>query len=77
MVAAYGARLCSVGLAIGLCGAFALRRFLASLVFEVNTSDPWIYAVAAELLAAAGMLACYVPARRASRIDPIEALRSN
>jgi putative ABC transport system permease protein len=75
MVVRYGMKLSALGLAIGLAGAFAVRRFLASLVFDVSTADPLIYGGAIALMLAVAMLACYVPARRASRVDPLIALR--
>ena len=75
MVVGYGMRLSAAGLAIGLAGAFAARRFLASLVFDVSTADPWIYAGVATLMLGVALLACYLPARRASRVDPLVALR--
>jgi putative ABC transport system permease protein len=75
MVVRYSLRLSAAGMAIGLAGAFALRRVLASLVFDVSPSDPAIYAGVAALLLAAALLASYVPARRASRVDPSVALR--
>jgi len=64
-----------LGLAIGLAGAFALTRVIASLLFGVTTKDPLTFAAVAGLLAAVALLACYLPARRASRVDPMEALR--
>lgn len=75
MVLAEGARLCAVGLAIGLPAAFALRRFLAGFAFDVNLADPLIYGGAVFLMMLAAMAACYIPARRASSIDPWLALR--
>jgi predicted permease len=71
----YGIRLSAVGLAIGLICAFLLRRSLASLVFDVSPSDPLIFAGVAALMFAVALAACYVPARRASRVDPLIALR--
>lgn len=68
-------KLAAAGLVIGILGAFALRRVLASQVFAVSASDPMIYTGAALLMLAAAMLACYVPACRASRSDPLTALR--
>jgi ABC-type antimicrobial peptide transport system permease subunit len=70
-----GISLSAAGLAIGLLCAFALRRFLASLVFEVSLSDPLVYAGASALMFAVALTACYIPARRASRVDPLSALR--
>ncbi|MBZ5724383.1 MAG: ABC transporter permease [Acidobacteriia bacterium] len=75
MVLRYGARLCGAGLAIGLGGALALRRVLSSLAFGVSTADPAIYGGAVLLLVVAALLACYLPARRASRVAPLAALR--
>ncbi|HEX6863370.1 MAG TPA: ABC transporter permease [Thermoanaerobaculia bacterium] len=66
----------SIGVAIGLAGAFALTRVLRSLLFEVSSTDPVVFvgAVVLLLLTAAG--ASYLPARRASRVDPVQALRT-
>jgi predicted permease len=76
MVIRHGMGLSALGLGIGLAGAFAVRRFLASLVFDVSPSDPLIYAGVAALMLGVALVACYVPARRASRVDPLIALRS-
>jgi len=70
-----GIKLSTAGLAIGLVCAFALRGVLASLVFDVSPSDPLIYAGVAALMFAVALAACYIPARRASRVDPMIALR--
>ncbi len=75
MVIRYGIGLSSIGMAVGIAGALALRRVLAGLVFEVSTADPLIYAGVAVLMLAVALLACYVPARRAARVDPLIALR--
>jgi ABC-type antimicrobial peptide transport system permease subunit len=75
MVVRYSLKLSAWGMAIGLAGAFALRRVLASLVFDVSPSDPAIYAAVAALLLTAALAASYIPARRASRVDPSVALR--
>jgi ABC-type lipoprotein release transport system permease subunit len=56
-------------------GAFVLTRFLSSLLFEVSRLDPWTYAAVAACLLASGLLACWIPARRAMRVNPILALR--
>jgi putative ABC transport system permease protein len=75
LVVKQGFKLVLLGLAIGLAGAFALTRVIASLLFGVTTRDPFTFAAVAGLLAAVALLACYLPARRASRVDPMEALR--
>jgi len=75
MVIRYGLKLSVLGLAIGTAGAFALRRVLAGLVFDVSPADPAIYLSVALLMMAVALAACYVPARRASRVDPLTALR--
>jgi len=71
-----GVKLCALGAGIGLMGAFAARRALASFVFGVSTADPWVYGAVIGLMATVAMAACYFPARRASRVDPMEALRA-
>jgi len=63
------------GLAIGLAGAFAVTRVLSSLLYRVTATDPTIFTAVPVLLAAVAVLAGYLPARRAARIDPVEALR--
>jgi putative ABC transport system permease protein len=70
-----GMTLAIVGITLGLAGAFALTRFLSSLVFEVSSTDPLTFTVIAASLALIALLACYIPARRATRIDPLVALR--
>jgi putative ABC transport system permease protein len=64
-----------IGVLIGLGGALALTRFMTSLVFEVSVTDPPTYLAVALLLSVIALLACYLPARRAMRIDPLVALR--
>ena len=61
---------------IGLAGALALSRVLGSFLFEVKAVDPAMYVIVSLLLAAAAILACWIPARRASRVDPIVTLRA-
>jgi putative ABC transport system permease protein len=75
MVTRYGLVLSIVGMAAGVAGVFALRRVLASFVCGVSAADPAIYAGAVLLMLAVALAACYLPARRASRIDPALALR--
>jgi ABC-type antimicrobial peptide transport system permease subunit len=71
-----GLRLTSVGIAIGLATSFALTRLMASLLFDVSPGDPFTYAAVALGLAAAAILASFVPALRAATIDPAVALRA-
>jgi putative ABC transport system permease protein len=77
LVVGEGLVLVALGLAAGLAGAAMLTRYLASLLFHVGRLDPLTYAAVAAVLAAAGALACWVPARRAMRVDPMTALRSD
>ena len=67
--------LAGIGLVIGLAGAFAGGRVLASLLFQVQPSDPMTHIGVAVLLGAVALLASYVAARRACKIDPMAALR--
>ncbi len=75
MVVWHGMRLTLVGVALGLAGAFALTRLLASLLYGVRPSDPETFAAVSLLVIAAAFVASYVPAWRATRVDPIAALR--
>ncbi|MBZ5618242.1 MAG: ABC transporter permease [Acidobacteriia bacterium] len=70
-----GMSLALLGLAAGVAGAFGVGRILASLLHEVKPRDPVILLATAGLLAAVALIACYVPARRAARLDPMNALR--
>jgi ABC-type antimicrobial peptide transport system permease subunit len=63
------------GIGIGLVGAVAMSRVLESLLYDVQVRDPATFGVVACALAAVALAACYVPARRAARVDPIVALR--
>ena len=75
LVMRQGFALVLVGLALGAAGAFALTRYLASLLYNVSTSDPVAFSAGGALLAFAALLASYLPARRATKVDPTVALR--
>jgi predicted permease len=76
LVLGQGARLVIVGLAIGVVGAVALTRLMTSLLFEITPTDPVTYGGVALVLAATAVAACQIPAWRATRVDPLTALRS-
>lgn len=77
MVLGEGAKLALIGVAIGLVAAFALTRIIAGLLYGVSAVDPITFVCISVLLAVVALLASYLPARRASRVDPIFALRNN
>lgn len=72
----HGMALVVVGMVIGLLGALGLARLLGSLLYEVKPHDPMTFALVPLVLAAVALLACWLPARRAARVDPMVALRS-
>jgi putative ABC transport system permease protein len=75
MVIAEGLKVASFGIVAGIAGAFALTRLLASQLYGVTATDARTFGLACTSIVAVALLACYLPARRASRIDPITALR--
>jgi putative ABC transport system permease protein len=77
LVLGQGALLLAAGLAIGLVASFICTRLFSSLLFGVSATDPLTFMITPALLSLAALIACYVPARRATRVDPMVALRSD
>jgi putative ABC transport system permease protein len=67
--------LTAVGVVVGVVGALALTRTIKSLLFEVSATDPIVFTSIPLLLVIVSLLACYTPARRATKVDPLDALR--
>ena len=77
MVVAQGGKLALVGVGIGLVAAFFFARTLESLLYEVDARDPLVFAAVSLVMIGVAMAACYIPARRASAVDPVEAIRTD
>jgi ABC-type antimicrobial peptide transport system permease subunit len=75
LVVGQGLRLALVGVAIGIAGAFALTRLMSTLLFHVSATDPATFVAVALVFLLVALAASYIPARRATRIDPMAALR--
>jgi putative ABC transport system permease protein len=76
MVMKQGISLVLVGVVIGVAGAYAATRAMRSLLFEIGPTDPLTFVVVLVLLGLVGLIASYVPARRATKVDPLVALRN-
>jgi putative ABC transport system permease protein len=76
-VVSQGTKVVLVGVGIGVVTAYLSTRFLERLLFEVKAVDPIVFAAMSALMVVVGMLASYMPARRASAVDPMESLRSD
>jgi ABC-type transport system, involved in lipoprotein release, permease component len=68
-------RVSALGIVIGLAIAFGLTRLLRTLLFEVSATDPITFGLVAAIISGVAFLACYLPARRATRVDPLVALK--
>jgi putative ABC transport system permease protein len=75
MVLGQGLKITLIGVAIGLAAAFGLTRLITTMIYGVGTTDPLTFGSVALLLSGVALFACYIPARRAMRVDPIVALR--
>jgi ABC-type lipoprotein release transport system permease subunit len=75
MVLRRGVTLLAAGIGIGQAASCALTRFLASQIWGVSATDPWAFGAVVVVVAGIGSVACYLPARRATRVDPLVALK--
>jgi ABC-type antimicrobial peptide transport system permease subunit len=75
LIVGQGMSLVVIGLALGLAGAFATTRLMSTLLFDVTAKDPVTFALVTFALAFVALVACCIPARRATKVDPLVALR--
>ncbi|HXI24030.1 MAG TPA: ABC transporter permease [Pyrinomonadaceae bacterium] len=75
MILGQGMLLTVIGMVAGLVGAFALTRLMATMLFSIKPTDPLTFAAVAALLVAVALIACYIPGRRATKVDPVNSLR--
>jgi ABC-type antimicrobial peptide transport system permease subunit len=75
LVMLQGARMAAGGITLGLAGAFALTRLMASMLYGISPSDPFTFALISIVLAAVALAASYLPSRRAMLLEPVSALR--
>jgi ABC-type antimicrobial peptide transport system permease subunit len=75
MVLSKGLQLTFVGVVIGIVAALSAMRFISTMIYGVTPTDPMTFAGVAVFLVLVALLACYIPARRATRVDPLVALR--
>jgi putative ABC transport system permease protein len=75
LIIGQGVKLALAGLALGLAGSFALMRMLKTMLFGVSAADPLTFTASALLLLLVALLACWIPARRATKVDPLVALK--
>jgi ABC-type antimicrobial peptide transport system permease subunit len=75
LVLTHGVKLTLLGVAIGLLGAFIVTRAITSVLYGVSATDPLTFSLVSLVLVVVALLACYVPARKATKVDPLVALR--
>jgi putative ABC transport system permease protein len=76
MILKQGATLILIGVFVGLAGALVLTRLMSHMLYGISPNDPIIFALIALMLTIVALVACYIPARRAARVDPVIALRA-